>query len=107
MANTIKTFITGELGKMALQSNQTYGKAIYRRHGVELVREEQDIIEGWAGGLDGTIKEGAGQRRRVKFTLNKQGGLQWHCTGNPKDHQIFCKHCVAAALAKLHEKRPD
>jgi|GEM_PF-3365022 len=27
--------------------------------------------------------------------------LKWHCAGSPKNHQIFCKHCVALALASL------
>jgi hypothetical protein len=25
-------------------------------------------------------------------------GVTWNCKGNPKNHQIFCKHCVALAL---------
>jgi Domain of unknown function (DUF4411) len=34
---------------------------------------------------------------------------QWaqesHCTGNPKNHDMFCKHCVAVALV-LQELEP-
>src|SRR5690242_18849294 len=101
MTTRIQTLVTLDLVKTAIPSNQTYGTAIYNRHGVEITRSEQSVIEGWAGSLDGTIEEGAGQRRRVTFTLS-EGKLRWHCTGNPKNHQIFCKHCVAVALAVLH-----
>ncbi len=101
MAVNIRKLITMDLVQTALPSNQTYGTAIYNRGGVEIARQTSDSIEGWAGGLDGTIRGGAGQRRRVTFTL-EEGRLRWHCTGNPKTHQIFCKHCVAVALALLH-----
>src|SRR5262245_391081 len=103
MPANIQRLITMDLVKAALRSNQNYGAAIYKRHGVQITRHDQEIIEGWAGGLDGTVKEGAGQRRRVTFTCNK-GKLQWHCTGNPKNHQIFCKHCVALTLYILRAK---
>lgn len=83
-----------------MPSNLVYGKAIYNRHGVELIEQRADMVEAWAGGLDGTIKEGAGSRRRVTFTINNEA-LVWNCTGNPKHHQIFCKHCVAVALALI------
>lgn len=81
-----------------LPSNFTYGTAIYNRGGVVFIERKNDTIEAWAGGLDGTVREGAGSRRRVTFTT-EEGVLHWHCTGNPKNHQIFCKHCVAVALA--------
>lgn len=101
----VENFLTQAFIKDAsLPSNLIYGKAIYRRGGIEFIRQEADSIEGWAGGLDGTVKEGAGQRRRVTFTLSKEG-LHWNCTGNPKNHQIFCKHCVALALA-IKDSRP-
>jgi uncharacterized Zn finger protein len=87
----------------SIPSNFAYGKAIYQRGAAEFIKREADIIEGWAGGLDGTVKEGAGQRRRVTFTID-QGELRWNCTGNPKNHQIFCKHCVALALAVKDSK---
>ena len=59
--------------------------------------QQRTTVEAWAGGLDGTVKEGAGSRRRVTFSI-QEGRLHWNCTGNPKNHQIFCKHCVAVAL---------
>jgi len=103
MAANIRNLITMDLVTTALPSHQTYGTAIYERRGVDIVQQTSDSIEGWAGGLDGTIREGAGQRRRVTFTLD-EGSLHWHCSGNPKRREIFCKHCVAVALALLDAK---
>lgn len=101
----IKDFLTEEfIQKNTLPSNFTYGRAIYERNGVAIIGQKLGFIEAWAGGLDGTVKEGAGSRRRVTFTI-KNGTLHWNCTGNPKSHQIFCKHCVALALA-LKSSRP-
>ena len=82
---------------LALASNLRYGRAIYKRGAVEIIEETPEYIEGWAGGLDGTVAEGGGQRRRVRLSSTPKG-LAWHCAGNPKNHQIFCKHCVALAL---------
>jgi uncharacterized Zn finger protein len=47
--------------------------------------------------LTGKVIEGGGTRRRVRLSLSKND-LNWHCTGNPKTHDVFCKHCVAVAL---------
>jgi uncharacterized Zn finger protein len=58
-------------------------------------------IEVWVGGLTGNSIEGGGSKRRVRFWINK-GELSWRCTGNPKDHEIFCKHCVATTLFLNH-----
>ncbi len=92
-----------DLEQLALPSNLGYGQAIYRRGGVEIIEQTPQYVEAWAGGLDGTVAEGGGQRRRVKLSSTPKG-LAWHCAGNPKDHDIFCKHCVALALliAKSH-----
>lgn len=86
------------LEKLALPSNIRYGKAIYKRGGVEIIERSDTKVEAWIGGLEGSSAEGGGQRRRVHFTATAKG-LKWHCAGNPKNHQIFCKHCVALALA--------
>lgn len=87
-----------EIERLTLPSNFRYGKAIFKRGGVKFIEQDAHMVEAWVGGLDGTVAEGAGQRRRVRLTATEDG-LQWHCTGNPKNHQIFCKHCVALALA--------
>src|SRR5579884_2491041 len=105
MTTNIRDLLTWEfIDENSLPSNLSYGTAIYRRNGVEFIKHKDDVVEAWAGGLDGTVKEGAGSRRRVTFTADR-GKLRWDCTGNPKNHQIFCKHCVAVALA-LKGSRP-
>lgn len=85
---------------LSLPSNFTYGEAIFKRGAVEFIRKEPLSAEAWVGGLDGTIVEGAGSRRRTHLYASPKG-LAWHCAGNPKNHDIFCKHCVALALALL------
>src|SRR5579872_3699880 len=85
------------LDELAIPSNIRYGTAINKRGGVSIIREEDTAVEAWVGGLKGTVAEGGGSKRRVQFRL-KDKKLRWHCSGNPKDHDIFCKHCVAAAL---------
>lgn len=95
----IKDCLTQEfIEKISLPSNLAYGKAIYDHGGVAFIERKSNVVEAWAGGLDGTVKEGAGSRRRVTFTIERES-LRWNCTGNPRNRQIFCKHCVAVALA--------
>jgi uncharacterized Zn finger protein len=89
--------------KHAIPSNIVYGSAIYNRNAVEVIESSDTRIEAWVGGLDGAVIEGGGSRRRVEF-IASEDGLRWHCTGNPKNHQIFCKHCVALALALLKKE---
>jgi len=95
---------TAEIERLALPSNLRYGQAIYRRGGVEFTQLGRLKVEGWVGGLAGTVTEGGSQRRRVRLVSSPRG-LKWHCAGNPKNHQIFCKHCVALALAVLDQSR--
>jgi uncharacterized Zn finger protein len=94
----------GNVRRLALPSNFRYGQAIFRRGGVEFMVLSSSKVEGWVGGLGGSVDEGGGQRRRVELAATRQG-LKWHCTGNPRNHQMFCKHCVALALATLKESR--
>ncbi len=89
--------------QLSLPSNCKYGEAIFSRGAVEFIRQEPLEVEAWVGGLDGTVREGAGSRRRVQLRATPVG-LVWHCTGNPKNHDIFCKHCVALALAVIAGK---
>jgi len=87
-----------EIERRATPANLRYGRAIYRRGGVEFIERTPRKVVAWVGGLDGSVAEGGGQRRRARLS-STAAGLRWHCTGNPKKHQIFCKHCVALALA--------
>lgn len=91
-------FKTQPIQSLALPSNLRYGHAIYNRNGIEFIEMSPQKVEAWVGGLQGHSADGGGQRRRVQLSIT-ESGLHWHCAGNPKDHQIFCKHCVALALA--------
>lgn len=91
------------LEQLALPSNLRYGTAIHKRGAVEIIEKTSEKIEAWVGGLDGSVAEGGGSRRRVQL-FSKDDKLAWHCAGNPKNHQIFCKHCVALALAVIHKR---
>lgn len=82
--------------KLAIPSNIEYGKEIFKRGGVEIILNTNVEVEAWVGGLSGNSKSGGGTRRHVWF-YSKQSQFSWHCSGNPKDHDIFCKHCVALA----------
>jgi uncharacterized Zn finger protein len=83
---------------LATPANLRYGTAIYERGGVDVIETGPYRVSAWVGGLDGDTAAGGGQRRRTRISSTK-AGLSWHCAGNPKDHDIFCKHCVALALA--------
>ena len=100
MKNLAEYFKAIDLSTLAIPSNIGYGTAIFERGAVVIISSSDTEVEAWAGGLDGELKQGAGSRRRVKLWLNG-GRLHWHCTGNPKNHDIFCKHCVAVALFTL------
>jgi uncharacterized Zn finger protein len=90
------------IDEAARPSDIRYGKAIQLRGGVRVVAHEPSRIEAWVGGLDGSVAEGGSQRRKTRFWI-EASKLTWHCAGNPRNHQIFCKHCVALALELLTE----
>ena len=87
-----------EIERRATPANLRYGQAIQRRGGVEFIERAPRKVVAWVGGLEGSVAEGGSQRRRTRLSATA-AGLKWHCAGNPKNHQIFCKHCVALALA--------
>ena len=88
---------------LARPSDFRYGQAIYERGGVEFIEREPAHTLAWVGGLKGTVAQGGSQRRRTQFFIT-DNDLKWQCAGNPKNHQIFCKHCVALALAILTDE---
>lgn len=90
--------VSEDLARLATPANVRYGTAIYERGGVELIEQGPYRVTAWVGGLGGGVASGGGQRRRTRLSSTKRG-LSWHCAGNPKKHDIFCKHCVALALA--------
>jgi uncharacterized Zn finger protein len=85
---------------LARPSDMRYGEAIHKRGGVVVIEYAESKVEAWVGGLSGNVAEGGSQRRRTQLFV-RSDRLKWHCAGNPKSHQIFCKHCVALALAVL------
>jgi uncharacterized Zn finger protein len=98
---SVKKLLSNEKTRqLATPANFRYGQAIYKRGGVEFIEDTNSKVEGWVSGLDGSVAEGGGQRRRTQLFVTHKG-LAWHCAGNPKNHQIFCKHCVALALKAL------
>ena len=88
------------IDELSIPSNIGYGKQIFKRGGVEIVLNTPSEVEAWVGGLSGDSKSGGGTRRHVWFYA-KKSKFSWHCSGNPKDHDIFCKHCVALAYSLL------
>ena len=102
--SNISQFLSEEfIEKHAIPSNIEYGRAIYHRNAVKPIELSDVRVEAWVGGLNGVVVEGGGSKRRVEFVALKTG-LQWTCTGNPKNHQIFCKHCVALAIWLLENR---
>ena len=98
MSNSISAVLRDiSLKNVALASNLNYGTAIYERGAVKLVKMNESEIEVLVGGLAGKSIEGGGSKRRVRFWI-ENNQLSWRCTGNPKNHEIFCKHCVAATF---------
>jgi len=89
-----------KIKQLSLPSNFAYGEAIFKRGAVEFIHTGPFDAEAWVGGLDGAVRDGAGSRRRTRLYVTPQG-LSWHCAGNPKNHDIFCKHCVALALSLI------
>lgn len=93
-----------EIERNATPANLRYGRAIHRRGGVEFIERTPRQVIAWVGGLEGSVAEGGSQRRRTQLS-STAAGLRWHCAGNAKHHQIFCKHCVALALAIKHRPK--
>lgn len=91
--NLIGILTIATIQSLSTPSNFRYGEAIYSRGGVEFIENTPTRV----GGLDGSVAEGGSQRRRTTLAI-ADNTLTWNCTGNPKKHQIFCKHCVALAL---------
>ncbi|HKX73437.1 MAG TPA: hypothetical protein VJM32_05455 [Candidatus Saccharimonadales bacterium] len=100
MAQDLTKLITPDaLEQLAKPAVYKYGTAIYKRGGTQVESSDAGQTHGWAGGLDGGVTEGGSARRRVSLTATGKG-LQWTCTCHPKGREhIFCKHCVALALA--------
>ena len=102
--NSVASLLSPEIiRKLAKPADLRYGQAIHARQGVKFIAFEPQSVEAWVGGLNGSVIEGGSQRRRTRLNATPEG-LAWQCAGNPKNHQVFCKHCVALALAILDQQ---
>jgi len=88
---------------IARPSDVRDGRAIFRRGGVNFIKNTPSHVEAWVGGLKGSLAEGGSQRRRTQFAA-EDGKLTWHCACTPKSQRTFCKHCVGLALTILSKK---
>jgi hypothetical protein len=100
--HTLASLLRDErIAELARPSNIRYGTAIYKRGAVKVIAVSATRIEAWVGGLDGSIPEGGGQRRRTTLFVD-DGELRWSCTESIKPDLLFCKHCVALSLRVMH-----
>lgn len=73
---------------LAQPANLRLGRRIVSEGEVELLTVHEDRVVG---------RVGDEQRRTTTLTIAK-GDLHWRCTCT-SDTELFCKHCVALALA--------
>jgi uncharacterized Zn finger protein len=84
------------LRHLATPANLRLGEEIARAEGVEILSY---------GPCEVVARVGNGQRRRVELSSTPQG-LAWRCTCT-KRADLFCKHCVAAAIVVWEEAPPE
>ena len=95
MSSVVDLVEPDHLEHIATPANLRLGREIAARGGVEI--------------LDfGTCRVAArvsnGQRRTVELSSTAQG-LEWRCSCT-KRPELFCKHCVAVAVATWEEAPP-
>jgi uncharacterized Zn finger protein len=83
------------LRRLATPANLRLGEEIARGGGVELIEY---------GPCEVAARVADGQRRRVTLSSTPQG-LAWRCSCT-KRPELFCKHCVAAAIV-VWDEAPD
>lgn len=77
------------LSELAMPSNLRLGEEIFKSGGVELLSLDENHA---------AAKVSGGQRRRTEIEA-KDDELKWKCSCLGKSSQVFCKHCVALAMA--------
>jgi uncharacterized Zn finger protein len=86
--------------KLATRANLRLGREIVASGDVEFLKFSPSRVQAKVTGV---------QRRSVEL-LSDHGELRWRCSCSKK-LDLFCKHCVAAALATWerapHEKSAD
>jgi DNA polymerase len=89
----IAEFITlAKVTGLAMPSNLRLGRELFQGNCVEISESAPALAVAQVTG---------GQRRRVEFIVTEKG-LEWTCTCLGKRREVFCKHCVALALALGH-----
>jgi uncharacterized Zn finger protein len=87
------------VARLATPSNRRLGREILDQGGIELIRVEPLRISAKVGGV-----AAADQRRTVEL-ISGPAGLEWSCTCTRRE-DLFCKHCVAAALVARQKAPP-
>lgn len=84
------------LAGLATPANLRLGREIADQGGVALQTATPMRVEAKVGGV-----AAAGQRRTVELAA-EPGGLRWSCACSRRA-DLFCKHCVAAAMVALQK----
>jgi uncharacterized Zn finger protein len=95
MSSVVDLVESTHLDQLATPANLKLGREIAGQGGVEIVE---------FGTCRVTARVSNGQRRSVELNSTPQG-LEWRCTCT-KRPDLFCKHCVAVAVATWEEAPP-
>ena len=95
MSSVVDLVEPTHLDHLATPANLRLGRAIAAEGSVEILE---------FGTCRVTAHVSNGQRRSVELNSTPQG-LEWRCTCT-KRPDLFCKHCVAAAVATWEEAPP-
>jgi uncharacterized Zn finger protein len=79
----------GFITRLATPSNIRLGEEIFKSGGVEILSADDNRAE---------AKVSGGQTRRTMIVISEDG-LNWKCSCLGKPTTVFCKHCVALAMA--------
>lgn len=80
------------LEALATPSNLRLGRQIVAEGGVEMISADRSHVRAYVGKVPSAV-----QKRTVDL-FRGEDGLKWSCTCTRR-RDLFCKHCVAAALA--------
>jgi uncharacterized Zn finger protein len=96
-AKSVAAFISpGDVKALASPANIGLGEEIVKDGGVEFIEMEHALVMA-------RVQPKGGLRRTVELRSTNDG-LVWKCTCTSR--KLFCKHCVATAIATRHHP-PD
>ena len=96
-ARSVTAHLTAaDLNALATPANIRLGEEIAKDGGVEFIAQEHALVVA-------RVQPKDGQRRTVELR-SMNDGLAWKCTCTRQ--KLFCKHCVATAIAARHHA-PD